>query len=75
MIVVWNCERGQTYGFPTIEAYKQFAVSRDDAKNMCWCDQVHDVGDGGECTDDNQLDLGDFNIAVSDGKIEQALSA
>lgn len=67
MIVVWNCERGRTYGFATLDDYKKFAAHRDDAKNMCWFDEVHDVGADGECTEDNKIDLFDFNIAIADG--------
>lgn len=69
MIVVWNCEKGQTYGFKNLDSYKKFAINRENAKNMCWDDEVHDVGSGGECTRQNQLDLYDFNILVADGKI------
>ena len=63
MIVVFNQEHGQIYGFANLEAYKEFAKRAN--WRDCWDNQIYDVGDGGEATDDNLLDLYSFHLELS----------
>lgn len=67
MIVVWNCNYGHTYGFLTLEDYKEFAKANEGINEYtCWNDYVYDVGSGG-CTEDKErLDLTDFNISCTE---------
>ena len=62
LIIVHNRELGRIYGFQTLADYKQFATNRDNAVDYCWYDAVYDVGTGGVCTIQNQVDLTEFNI-------------
>lgn len=65
MIVVWNYNAEQIYGFRDLDAYKQFARNHaQTSMHGVWDDYVYDVGEGGEATDDNLLDLSDFNTSL-----------
>jgi hypothetical protein len=67
MIIVWNSYKGATYGFPTLEDYKEFAKENQEYYiRDCWNDYVYDVGDEGGCTDDCEpLDMLKFNLECS----------
>jgi len=63
MIIVWNNCHGQTYGFLSLDAYKKFAVETEGRGRTSWDDEVHDIGDGGEATEENRINMYDFNYA------------
>lgn len=61
MIVVWNCDRGETFGFLTLDDYKKFAIENEGKGRTCWEDSVYDVGNGGGTHEFDPLDMIKFN--------------
>ena len=67
MIVVVNIDRGQIYGFNTLDEYKNFVRKNIREDRSVWDDQIHELGaEGGEITTENQLDLFDFKCQIQD---------
>lgn len=64
MIVVWNYNRGDQYGFADLKAYEDFARETEGNDRTCWEDQVYDVGTGGKAT--NELDLHALKCDIAD---------
>ncbi len=64
MIVVWNYNRGDHYGFADLKAYEAFARETEGDDRTCLEDQVYDVGTGGKATD--ELDLHTLKCDIAD---------
>lgn len=63
MIIVWNCQHGDMYGFKDIEEYKEWIMKNKD-KIDGFDNYVYDVKSGEQCSDDNQVDLHEWNCNV-----------
>ena len=58
MIVVWNNNHGQMFGFDTIEEYKTWIMEENQIDGICGFDNtIYDIKNGEECTDEKEVDL------------------
>lgn len=64
MIVVFNYNQGDLYGFADLNAYEAFARETEGNNRTCWEDQVYDVGAGGKAAD--ELDLHALKCDIAD---------
>lgn len=65
MIVVWSCHDSSVAAFKDLEAYQAFAREHEGKDRTCWDDSVHDVGEGGEATEENKIEMLEFNCECS----------
>lgn len=59
MIIVWNNQKGQMFGFNTLAEYKKWVVAQDEID--AFDNQVYEIESGQECTDDKYIDLQEWN--------------
>lgn len=63
MIIVWNQQRGDMYGFDNLDLYKEWIIKNKDEISG-FDNFVYDVKNGELCGDANEVDLHDWNRNV-----------
>ena len=63
MIIVWNNNHGDMYGFRDIDEYKEWIMKNKNEIDG-FDNSVYDVKTGEKCTDENQVDLHEWNCNV-----------
>jgi hypothetical protein len=60
MIIVVNNQKGQMFGFNTLDEYKEWIVKQD--KIDAFDNHIYEIESGQECTDDKYIDLQEWNL-------------
>jgi hypothetical protein len=60
MIIVVNNQKGQMFGFNTLDEYKEWIVKQD--KIDAFDNQIYEIESGQECTYDKYIDLQEWNL-------------
>jgi hypothetical protein len=61
MVIVWNNNRGQMWGFNTLEDYKWWMKKQREIDGFE--NHVYEVSNGQECTEETFVDMTDWNMA------------
>jgi hypothetical protein len=61
MIIVCNNNKGQMWGFNTLDDYKHWIVNQD--KIDAFDNHVYEVANGQECTEATFVDMNDWNCS------------